>query len=42
MFFTLIAEGRLRINSGKLDMELYDARLLFHPDVKPDTELHRS
>ena len=42
LFFTLISEGRLRINSGKLDRELDDAPLLFHPDVKPVTEQHRS
>jgi hypothetical protein len=42
LFFTLIPDRKLRINSGKPDMELYDAPLFFHPDVKPDTERYRS
>jgi hypothetical protein len=42
LFFTLMPDYRLRINSGKPDMELYDAPLFFYPDVKPDTERYRS
>lgn len=37
-----MAEGSPRINSQKSDTELYDAHLLFDPDVKPAAERYRS